>query len=1029
VEVPAGCTSPACQITVVSGVTSYGVAVDPTGVVSYVDFNSGALVEVLQQFYGLGFSPSLVGNISGDSPKSVTLQNVGNQTLSATGPGLAFPDPDFYQTPRSGTPADCTSAFSLVSGATCNVSIDFDPLSAGMLNGSATFTDNGLNNSPYSQSFSLSGIGIPGSGSNILTVTGSGAGRGSVASGDTLISCSLSGGNATGVCAAAYSSGTVTLTAAPAANSAFAGWSGACASYGTTAQCTVAMNQSQNVTAKFVQGYLGTVSVCADGNPSGCTGTSQTVTFNFIASTTVSSVQVVTQGQPGLDFQYGGSDTCSGNTFSSGQSCTVTVAFTPTAPGLRLGAVELLNNGSVVATRLVYGIGQGPAISFNPATQVSVNVQGNFTLGANYVAVDAAGDVFISDDRNGQIVEVAAASGTTTTIAGVATPQGLALDGAGDLFVAEAGTPGEVVEFTPPCTNISCQNVVYNPGGSSSPGDVAIDGAGDLFIADVGLHEVVEIPAGGATQTVVYPSSPNSNSVPGGVAVDAAGDLFVADSGLKTVVELPANGGAQIPFGGLWISPTSVAVDAAGDVYVTDTGLTEAVEVPPSCSGPNAAFSCMVSLSNLADFPATSLALDSLGDVFVAEPSQDQVLELQASLSATVSFGEVGEGYRSNYGSPQFDTPLFIQNIGNGSQPLTGSVGPISGAYYFEDSSGTTCTSFTLASAATCVENLYFYPQNAVGLLNASAAVTDNTLSASPATQNINLAGFSYGLPVTVSVTGTGSGSVSSDPQLVNCAIVAGVPTGGGCSASVNTGFTYSFFESAISGYVFTGWGGACSSYGSNQICNVEIIGPTSIIANFAPAASYTLTVADVGTGSGSVSSNSSASPAINNCAISNGLVTGTCSENDPSGAQVILTASANGTSTFVGWGGACAGSGASATCNVTINSALSVSASFAAPGSSQSGVLKPITAGVVYGQGGSFTSNTANNGGISASSINSLADLVFDSSGNLYVSDALNARVLFYPAGSTTATRVYGQNGSFTTNTANSGGVSANSL
>ena len=227
-----------------------------------------------------------------------------------------------------------------------------------------------------------------------------------------------------------------------------------------------------------------------------------------------------------------------------------------------------------------------------------------------------------------------------------------------------------------------------------------------------------------------------------------------------------------------------MAVDAAGDVYVTDTGLTEAVEVPPSCSGANAAYSCMVSLSNLADFPVTSLALDSLGDVFVTEPSQYQVLELQASLSATVSFGEEGEGYQSNYGSSQYDTPLFIQNIGNGSQPLTGSVGPISGANYFEDSTGTTCTSFTLASGATCVENFYFYPQNAVGLLNASAVATDNTLNANPATQNINLAGFSYGSPVTVSVTGTGSGSVSSAPQLVNCAIVAGVPTGGGCSGS-----------------------------------------------------------------------------------------------------------------------------------------------------------------------------------------------------------------------------------------------------
>src|SRR5262249_13254245 len=49
--------------------------------------------------------------------------------------------------------------------------------------------------------------------------------------------------------------------------------------------------------------------------------------------------------------------------------------------------------------------------------------------------------------------------------------------------------------------------------------------------------------------------------------------------------------------------------------------------------------------------------------------------------------------------------------------------------------------------------------------------------------------------------------------------------------------------------------------------------------------------------------------------------------------------------------------------------------------------------------------------------------------SDNLYVADQLNNRVLFYPAGSTIATRVWGQGGSFTSNTANLGGISADSL
>lgn len=82
-----------------------------------------------------------------------------------------------------------------------------------------------------------------------------------------------------------------------------------------------------------------------------------------------------------------------------------------------------------------------------------------------------------------------------------------------------------------------------------------------------------------------------------------------------------------------------------------------------------------------------------------------------------------------------------------------------------------------------------------------------------------------------------------------------------------------------------------------------------------------------------------------------------------------------------------------------------------------------------VYGQDGSFVTATANKGGRSADSIAAPYETAVDGTGGLYVADAGNHRVLYFPAGSTTATRVYGQLGSFASGTANNGGVSADSL
>jgi len=122
---------------------------------------------------------------------------------------------------------------------------------------------------------------------------------------------------------------------------------------------------------------LGTANVCSGGTPTPCS-TTLTLTYTFSGSSGTIKVPVVlTQGATGLDFTDAGNGTCTTNgtshTYSSGNTCTVVVTFTPKVPGPRRGAVNLLNSsGALIVSTLVFGIGTGPLATFPGSTAVSV---------------------------------------------------------------------------------------------------------------------------------------------------------------------------------------------------------------------------------------------------------------------------------------------------------------------------------------------------------------------------------------------------------------------------------------------------------------------------------------------------------------------------------------------------------------------------------------------------------------------------------------------------------------------------------
>ena len=495
----------------------------------------------------------------------------------------------------------------------------------------------------------------------------------------------------------------------------------------------------------------------------------QQVTFTPTTTVSNASVQVVTQGVTGLDFSLD-STTCTG-TITAGNSCTVNVIFTPLAPGLRRGAVELSGSGGLVSTQLISGVGQGPALAFSPSTQTTAPATG---LSQPYgVAVDAAGDVFIGEPGANLVYKVT--PGGVQTGVGTITghPYGLAVDGAGDVYIAELNN-NRVVKVTP----AGVQTTVPATG-LTQPIAVAVDGSGDVFISDRNNNRVVEITPSGV-QTTVPATGLNQ---PYGIALDAADDVFIADYNNNRVVEVTP-GGVQttVPTNGL-TQPYGVTVDAAGDVFIASYSNGDVVEVTPG------GVETTVPASGLSG--PSGVAVDGAGDIFISDYNNNRVVEMVDSQPPSLAFANTNEGSIS-IDSPQSVT---LQNIGNLALDTAGPGLVVNGPNFVEVAGTGTpadCDAIfaagPLAPGADCNLSISFEPQ-AVGPLTSTAVITDNALNGSPATQTINLSGTGVTVidyTLTVSDIGTGSGTVTDGSQIA-CTETNGINSGS-CSGSYSSG-------------------------------------------------------------------------------------------------------------------------------------------------------------------------------------------------------------------------------------------------
>jgi hypothetical protein len=343
------------------------------------------------------------------------------------------------------------------------------------------------------------------------------------------------------------------------------------------------------------------------------------------------------------------------------------------------------------------------------------------------VAVNAAGNLYIADQGNNRVRKVAASvppllSGTITTVAGDGTtgfsgdggpatnaslyePTGVAVDAAGNVYIADPGNHR--------VRKVSTSGTITTVAGNGSPGfsgdggpatnasldglrGVAVDAAGNLYIADWVNSRVRKVSTSGMITTVAGsgtygfsgdggPATDASLSSPYGVAVDAAGNLYIADAGNSRVRKVSTSGtittvagSGTYGFSGdggpatnaALSSPQGVALDAAGNLYIADAQDTRVRKVSTSGTITTVAGSGTYGFSGDGG-PATDaglkgptgVAVDAAGNLYIADPGNHRVRKVSTSGTITTVAGNGTQGFSGDAGpatNASLNTPYGV---------------------------------------------------------------------------------------------------------------------------------------------------------------------------------------------------------------------------------------------------------------------------------------------------------------------------------------------------------------------------------
>ncbi len=313
------------------------------------------------------------------------------------------------------------------------------------------------------------------------------------------------------------------------------------------------------------------------------------------------------------------------------------------------------------------------------------------------VAVDGSGNLYIADRDNESIRKVDASTGNISTVAGtggsigdeaaataaqLSFPYGAAVDGSGNLYIADAGNH-RIRKVDASTGNISTVAGSGTAGSSgdgaaataarlNSPRGAAVDGSGNLYIADHNNRRIRKVDASTGNISTV----PVAGEIrrPRGMAVDGSGNLYIADSDYHSIIKVDASTGAISTAAGTGTqgysgdgaaaaaarlrSPIDVAVDGSGNLYIADTGNHRIRKVDASTGNISTAAGTGTQGYSGDGGSATAaqlnnpagVAADGSGNIYIADHNNYRIRKVDAStrkistIAGTGTAGYNGDG-------------------------------------------------------------------------------------------------------------------------------------------------------------------------------------------------------------------------------------------------------------------------------------------------------------------------------------------------------------------------------------------------